>query len=108
MTRRRPRRLPAPGAPGAGGRAGDALRAVAGARQPAEVDERPEFIKKWVAFGASVRAAQYLILGGKARALMNGRYHVSFEDIRALAHPVLRHRVLTNFHAQSEGITTDS
>ena len=67
----------------------------------------PETIKKWVAFGASVRAAQYLVLGGKARALTSGRYHVSFEDIRALAHPVLRHRVLTNFHAQSEGVTSD-
>ncbi len=68
----------------------------------------PEFVRKWVAFGASVRAAQYLVLGGKARALTNGRYHVSFDDIRALAHPVLRHRVLTNFHAQSEGVTTDT
>jgi MoxR-like ATPase len=67
----------------------------------------PEFIRKWVAYGASVRAAQYLILGGKARALTSGRYHVSFEDIRALAHPVLRHRILENFHAESEGITTD-
>jgi MoxR-like ATPase len=66
-----------------------------------------DFIKKWVAFGASVRAAQYLVLGGKARALTSGRYHVSFEDIRALAHPVLRHRIITNFHAQSEGVTTD-
>jgi MoxR-like ATPase len=68
----------------------------------------PEFVKKWVAFGASVRAAQYLVLGGKARALTAGRYHVSFDDIRALAHPVMRHRVLKNFHAESEGITTDS
>jgi MoxR-like ATPase len=68
----------------------------------------PENVKKWVAFGASVRAAQYLVLGAKARALTSGRYHVSFEDIRALAHPVLRHRVLTNFHAQSEGITSDA
>jgi MoxR-like ATPase len=68
----------------------------------------PEPVRKWVAFGASVRAAQYLVLGGKARALMNGRYHVSFDDIRALAHPVLRHRVLTNFHAQSESITSDT
>ena len=66
-----------------------------------------DFVKKWVAFGASVRAAQYLVLGGKARALTNGRYHVSFEDIRALAHPVLRHRIITNFHAQSESVTTD-
>jgi MoxR-like ATPase len=68
----------------------------------------PENVKKWVAFGASVRAAQYLVLGAKARALTEGRYHVSFEDIRALSHPVLRHRVLTNFHAQSEGITSDA
>jgi MoxR-like ATPase len=69
--------------------------------------ESADFVNKWVAFGASVRAAQYLILGGKARALTSGRYHVSFEDVRALAHPVLRHRIITNFHAQSEGITTD-
>ena len=47
------------------------------------------------------------MLGGKARALTSGRYHVSFEDIRALAHPVLRHRIITNFHAQSEGVTSD-
>ena len=67
-----------------------------------------EFVTKWVAFGASVRAAQYLVLGAKARALTNGRYHVSFDDIRALAHPVLRHRIITNFHAQSEGVTTDA
>ena len=68
----------------------------------------PDSVKKWVAFGASVRAAQYLVLGAKARALTSGRYHVSFEDIRAMAHPVLRHRVLTNFRAESEGVTTDS
>jgi len=54
-----------------------------------------------------VRAAQYLVLGAKARALTHGRYHVAFEDVRALAHPVMRHRVLTNFHAESEGVTTD-
>ncbi len=68
--------------------------------------ETPDFIKKWVSYGASVRAAQYLILGAKARALTRGRYHVTFDDVRALAHPVMRHRVLTNFHAQSEGVTT--
>ena len=68
----------------------------------------PEQIRKWAAFGASVRAAQYLVLGGKARALTSGRYHVSFDDIRALAHPVLRHRVLTNFQAQSEGVSSDA
>jgi MoxR-like ATPase len=67
-----------------------------------------EMIKKYVAFGASVRAAQYLILGAKAMALTDGRYHVSFDDIRALAHPVLRHRVLTNFRAESEGVSSDA
>ncbi len=67
----------------------------------------PDFIKEWVQYGASVRAAQYLVLGAKARALVNGRYHVTYEDIRALAHPVLRHRILKNFHAESERITTD-
>ena len=66
------------------------------------------FITQWVSYGASVRAAQYLVLGGKARALMQGRYHVTFEDIKMLAHPVLRHRILTNFHAESERVTTDS
>jgi MoxR-like ATPase len=70
--------------------------------------QAPDTVKKFVAFGASVRAAQYLVLGAKARALTNGRYHVSYEDIRALAHPVMRHRVLTNFRAESEGITSDS
>jgi MoxR-like ATPase len=70
--------------------------------------DAPELIKKYVAFGASVRAAQYLILGAKAKALTEGRYHVSFDDIKALAHPVLRHRVLTNFRAESEGVTSDA
>jgi MoxR-like ATPase len=77
------------------------------ATRPRNSDSK-DFINKWVAFGASVRAAQYLVLGGKARALTSGRYHVSFEDIRALCHPVLRHRIITNFHAQSEGVTTDA
>jgi MoxR-like ATPase len=65
----------------------------------------PDFVKRWVQYGASVRSAQYLVLGGKARALMQGRYHVSFEDIRALAEPVFRHRILTNFHAESEKVS---
>ncbi len=77
------------------------------ASRPGSPDKQ-DYIKKWVAFGASVRAAQYLVLGGKARALTSGRYHVSFDDIRALAHPVLRHRIIINFHAQSEGVTTDT
>jgi len=66
-----------------------------------------DFIKEWVNWGASPRAAQYLVLGGKARALLNGRFNVSIEDIQALAYPVMRHRILTNFHAESQKITTD-
>jgi MoxR-like ATPase len=73
--------------------------------RPGPNGNTPDFVKKWIAYGASPRAAQYLVLGAKARALTKGRYHVSYEDIRALAHPVLRHRVLTNFHAESEGKT---
>jgi MoxR-like ATPase len=83
-----------------------ALRLVRTSRPKAA--EAPEMVKKYVAFGASVRAAQFLILGAKAKALTDGRYHVGFEDIRALAHPVLRHRVLTNFRAESEGVTSDA
>jgi len=66
-----------------------------------------DYIKEWVSYGASVRAPQHLLLGGKARALMQGRFHVSFDDIRALAKPVLRHRIIRNFHAESEKVTTD-
>ena len=76
--------------------------------RPSPNGDSPDFVKKWVNFGASVRAAQYLTLGAKARALMDGRPHVQFEDVRALAKPVLRHRILTNFHAESERVTTDS
>ncbi|HXV62179.1 MAG TPA: MoxR family ATPase [Vicinamibacteria bacterium] len=67
----------------------------------------PDFVNKWVEYGASVRAAQYIVLGAKARALMRGRYHVSYEDVRALARPVFRHRILINFHAQSERVTSE-
>lgn len=67
----------------------------------------PDFIKDWVSWGAGIRASQNLVLGGKVRALLRGRYNVSFGDIRALAPSVLRHRVLLNFHAEAERITTD-
>lgn len=77
------------------------------ATRPDGPGERLPFIKEWVQFGASVRAAQYLTLGAKARALTQGRPHVEFDDVRALARPVLRHRILTNFHADSERVTTD-
>src|SRR2546421_5974878 len=68
----------------------------------------PKFIQDWLSWGAGPRAVQYLILGGKARALLNGRSHVQCEDIQELAYPVLRHRILTNFTAASEGVTTDA
>ena len=66
-----------------------------------------EFVQKWVKWGAGLRASQSLILGGKARALMHGRYNVSVSDIKALAPSILRHRVITNFYAESEGINSD-
>jgi MoxR-like ATPase len=67
----------------------------------------PDFIKKYVNFGASVRAAQFLVLSAKARALMNHRYHVTYEDITSLMRPILRHRVLLNFQAESDRLTTE-
>ncbi len=67
----------------------------------------PDFVKKYVNFGASVRGAQFLVLAAKARALMHGRYHVAYEDVITLATPVLRHRILLNFHAESERISQD-
>jgi len=71
------------------------------------VDESaPGFVKDWMAWGAGPRASQYLILGGKARALINGRFAVTTEDVRALAHPVLKHRIIINYRAEAEGITT--
>src|SRR5215813_3280497 len=67
----------------------------------------PRFVRDWLSWGAGPRAVQFLVLGGKARALLYGRAHVQCEDIQALAYPVLRHRILTNFTAASEGISTD-
>ncbi len=67
----------------------------------------PKFVRDWLSWGAGPRAVQYLILGGKARALLHGRVHVQTDDIQALAYPVLRHRILTNFTAASEGVTPD-
>ena len=83
--------------------------AVSLARMSRPVTEgAPDFIRKWVAYGASVRAAQALLLGGKAKALLDGRAHVTFDDVKSLAAPVLRHRILLNFQAQAERVTTDS
>jgi MoxR-like ATPase len=69
--------------------------------------QAPDAIRQYVQYGASVRAAQALILGGKARALLQGRAHVGYDDIIALARPVLRHRLILNFQAQSEKVTAD-
>src|SRR5579863_3171417 len=68
----------------------------------------PDFVKNYVNFGASVRAAQFVVLAAKARSLMRNRYHVTYEDIRALAAPILRHRILLNFHAESERLDSDA
>jgi MoxR-like ATPase len=68
----------------------------------------PDFVKQYVNFGASVRAAQFVVLASKARALLRNRYHVAYEDIRALAAPILRHRILLNFHAESERLDSDA
>lgn len=67
----------------------------------------PTFVNQFVGWGAGLRAAQYLVLGGKARALLNGRVHVTADDIRALAHPALRHRVLVNYRAEAEGMSVE-
>src|SRR6476646_9051126 len=68
----------------------------------------PEFVEQWVKWGAGLRASQALVRGAKARALMHGRFNVSVKDIQSLARPILRHRVMTNFYAESERVTSDS
>ena len=65
----------------------------------------PDMVKKYVSWGAGPRASQYLVLAAKARAILSGRYAVAIEDVRALAGPVLVHRVLPNFHAEADGLT---
>jgi MoxR-like ATPase len=72
-----------------------------------EQPDVPEFVRRYVTWGAGPRATQYLVLGAKARALLHGRFHVSCQDIRAVAAPVLRHRIITNFNARSDGVSPD-
>ncbi len=76
------------------------------ATRPNEPDAA-DFVKKYIGWGAGPRAGQYLILGAKARAILEGRFHVSPEDIKAVAHPVLRHRIVTTFQAHSDGVSSD-
>ena len=68
----------------------------------------PEFVEKWVKWGAGLRASQALVRGAKARALIHGRYHAAIKDIQALAKPILRHRIVTNFYAESERVNSDT
>jgi len=82
-----------------------AVRLVRATRVDSE--DAPAFVRESLAWGAGPRATQNLILGGKARALLHGRFYVSSEDIRAVAHPVLRHRLIPNYSAEAEGITSD-
>ncbi|MFP4056525.1 MAG: AAA family ATPase [Candidatus Brocadiia bacterium] len=79
---------------------------LARATRPREEDA-PDFIRNWLSYGAGPRASLFMILAGKARAILRGRYHVAVEDIQAVAPPVLRHRIIPNFAAQSEGLTSD-
>jgi MoxR-like ATPase len=76
-------------------------------RSRRQYDDAPDFVREYVQWGAGPRASQYLVLGAKARAVLQGRRHVEFEDIQAVAAPVLRHRIRTNFNADAEGITSD-
>ena len=70
-------------------------------------EEAPDFVKQWVRWGAGPRASQFLILGAKARAAIRGNFSVSASDVEAVAPMVLRHRIITNFHAESENISAD-
>lgn len=79
---------------------------LASASRPGR-DGVPEFVNQWVSWGAGLRAAQTLVLGGKARALLAGQSHVRSDDIRALAHPALRHRILLSYKAEAEGVTVE-
>jgi MoxR-like ATPase len=79
---------------------------LAAASRPGQ-EHSPQFVKDWVSWGAGTRAAQYLVLGAKARALLAGRNLATVDDIRAVVHPVLRHRVLVSYRAEAEGVTVD-
>lgn len=80
---------------------------IAAASRPGKTNPL-SYVNEWVTWGAGLRASQYMILGGKARALLHGRSHVNFEDIRELTYPVLRHRILINYRAEAEGVTVES
>ncbi|HNT35106.1 MAG TPA: AAA family ATPase, partial [bacterium] len=86
-----------------------AIRLVKASRpqQGEQTGELADFVKRYINWGAGPRASQYLVLGGKARAILNGRYGVSHEDIQSVARPVLRHRILVNFRAEADGVNSE-
>ncbi len=81
--------------------------AISNSSRPEVTSMRRNDLHRYIRYGASPRASQYLILGAKAQALLQGRHHVDFEDVRTVASPVLRHRLVLNFHARAEGVTVD-
>jgi MoxR-like ATPase len=80
---------------------------LAAASRPGQA-ETPDFVNQWVSWGAGLRAAQYLVLGAKARALLSGRAHVTIADLRALVHAVFRHRILVSYRAEAEGVGVET
>ena len=80
---------------------------LASASRPHQKDT-PDFVNQWISWGAGLRAAQFLILGAKVRAVLQGRSHVIIEDIQKLATPTLRHRILTNYRAEAEGVSVEN
>jgi len=84
-----------------------AVRLALATRPGQSADSRPPEVDEYVNYGASPRASQYLTLGGKARALLSGRYHVNFSDVRAMAKPVLRHRLVLNFRSRADRVDAD-
>jgi MoxR-like ATPase len=80
---------------------------LAAASRPGK-PEAPDFVNQWVSWGAGLRAAQYLVLGGKASAILAGRAHVSADDIRALVYATFRHRILINYRAEAQGVSVET
>jgi MoxR-like ATPase len=80
---------------------------LAAASRPKQ-SSAPDFVNEWISWGAGLRAGQFLVLGAKVRALLQGRAHVTIEDIQALAYPTLRHRILLNYRAEAEGVTVEN
>ena len=84
-----------------------ALRLVRHTRIRESVEDKPEIVRNYLAWGAGPRASQFLVLAAKAKALIQGMSHVTPEHIQSVALPVLRHRIITNFNAEADGVSTD-